>query len=112
MSGYGATTSRWDTWSGLSRPRPASPKRRMTPLVCGATGRVTAAATARPARLSSGGRADDQVQVRGYRIEPGEIRAVLVGLPTVRDAAVVGVPHGDTNKLVAYVVPEGGAATS
>ncbi|WP_411759780.1 amino acid adenylation domain-containing protein [Streptomyces tunisiensis] len=59
------------------------------------------------------GRADAQIQLRGFRVEPGEIEAVLAAHPGVTRAAVVPRHAGNgALYLVAYAVPSGDAPVS
>ncbi|MDD5350311.1 MAG: amino acid adenylation domain-containing protein [Chthoniobacteraceae bacterium] len=54
------------------------------------------------------GRADGQVKIRGVRVEPGEIEALLAGHPRVRRAHV-RLGGAEKRRLIAYVIPEGEA---
>ncbi|GAA4198934.1 hypothetical protein GCM10022252_50080 [Streptosporangium oxazolinicum] len=56
-------------------------------------------------RLEHHGRVDQQVKIRGHRVEPAEVEAVLLDHPSVRECVVTGVPGpGGDLRLCAYVV--------
>jgi amino acid adenylation domain-containing protein len=57
-------------------------------------------------QLEFGGRLDQQVKVRGHRLELGEVEAALRAAPGIVDAAVLALARGDEVELVAHVVPD------
>ncbi|MET8059987.1 amino acid adenylation domain-containing protein [Streptomyces microflavus] len=63
--------------------------------------------------LEYAGRTDDQVKVRGYRVEPDGVAAVLLRHEGIR-ACVVRAVHteGRSTELAAYVVPAGTRVTA
>lgn len=57
------------------------------------------------------GRADHQIKIRGYRVEPSEVEAGLLSLPGVRQAVVIARGGTAGTELVAFIA-SGGADAS
>lgn len=60
-------------------------------------------------RMQFAGRLDDQVQVRGHRVEPAEVNAALTAHPDVGESAITAIRSDGVSRLSAYVVPAPGA---
>ncbi|MEV0749702.1 amino acid adenylation domain-containing protein (plasmid) [Streptomyces sp. NBC_00184] len=61
------------------------------------------------------GRTDQQVKIRGHRVEPGEVEAAFAAHPAVRFAAAVAQPDPQVDgayRLAAYLVLDGSALAS
>jgi amino acid adenylation domain-containing protein/non-ribosomal peptide synthase protein (TIGR01720 family) len=55
------------------------------------------------------GRTDEQIKIRGHRIEPGEIESAVKSLENITDCLVIAKPdQNGTNNLVAYIVSKTG----
>ncbi|MDB5992291.1 MAG: Amino acid adenylation [Herbaspirillum sp.] len=63
-------------------------------------------------RVQCLGRTDDQVKIRGFRVELGEIEAALAAQAGVGTVAVILRKEEDIDQLIAFIVPETGAALS
>ncbi len=50
------------------------------------------------------GRGDDQIKLRGQRIEPGEVERALVAHPAVRDVLAIATQGEGDKQLIAYIV--------
>ncbi|MEV6835684.1 non-ribosomal peptide synthase/polyketide synthase [Streptomyces sp. NPDC051133] len=56
------------------------------------------------------GRADDQIKIRGFRVEPAEIEARLTAHPDLAEAVVSLYEDGGRKRLAAHLVPAAGAS--
>jgi amino acid adenylation domain-containing protein len=63
-------------------------------------------------QLTFHGRLDDQLQIRGYRVEPGEVASALARHPLVASCAVAPMQGRQGEELVAYIVCSRSAAPS
>ena len=56
------------------------------------------------------GRKDQQVKIRGHRIEAAEVEAAMLAVGGIREAVVTAEHRASEDRLIAYYVPDTGAA--
>lgn len=61
-------------------------------------------------RLMLLGRTDEQVKIRGHRVELGEVVATLEQHPDVAQAVVIAVQHDDSQRIAAFLLPRAAGA--
>ena len=54
------------------------------------------------------GRVDNQLKIRGFRVEPGDVAAVLRSHPGVQESVVLPAGAGEQRHLIGYVTPADG----
>lgn len=97
--------------AGLARGYLRRPELTAERFIASASGQRLYRSGDRAVRLPDGelaylGRCDDQIKVRGFRIEPREIELCLSAHPKVSAAVIVPRDFGDGDvRLLAYVVP-------
>jgi amino acid adenylation domain-containing protein len=63
-------------------------------------------------RIEYIGRIDNQLKIRGFRVELGEIEKYLLYHPAVQDALVLAKGEGEDKQLIAYIISSGQLETS
>jgi len=58
------------------------------------------------------GRIDDQIKIRGIRVECGEVESILCSNPDITDAAVIGIKTDKGMELIAFYILRNNASAS
>ena len=71
------------------------------------------ATMAEDGRIAIVGRAKDLIISGGFNVYPKEVEDCIDGLPSVKESAVIGLPHPDFGEgVAAVIVPQGEVSTA